>query len=115
MRHLESVTEKGSRSHWVAKAPLGASVSWDAEIITERPNELIGWRSLPDSTVDSAGSVHFRLTADGRGTEVRVELKYDPPAGKIGAKLACWLGESPKQQIEEDLTSFKRMMEAGKV
>ncbi|HTK78641.1 MAG TPA: SRPBCC family protein [Gemmataceae bacterium] len=115
MRHLESVTETGNRSHWVAKAPLGMTVSWDAEVITERPNELIGWRSLPGSMVDTAGSVHFQPTADGRATEVRVELKYDPPAGKVGATLAKWLGESPKQKIEEDLTNFKRMMEAGKV
>jgi uncharacterized membrane protein len=115
MRHLESVTEQGNRSHWVAKAPLGMSVSWDAEIITERSNELIGWRSLPGSMVDTAGSVHFQPTADGRASEVRVELKYDPPAGKVGATLAQWLGESPEEQIEEDLTTFKRMMEAGKV
>ena len=115
MRHLESVTEEGNRSHWVAKAPLGTSVSWDAEIITERANELIGWRSLPGSTVDTAGSVHFQSAAGGRGTEVRVELKYDPPAGKVGATLAECLGEAPEQQIEEDLTTFKRMMEAGKV
>jgi uncharacterized membrane protein len=115
MRHLESVTEEGNRSQWVAKAPLGTSVSWDAEIITERANELIGWRSLPGSTVDTAGSVHFKPTADGRWSEVRVELKYDPPAGQVGAALANWLGEAPEQEIEEDLTTFKRMMEAGKV
>jgi len=115
MRHLESVSVDGNRSHWVAKAPLGMSASWDAEIITERPNELIGWRSVPGSMVDTAGSVHFAQAPGGRGTEVQVTLKYDPPAGKVGATLANWLGEAPEQQIEEDLVTFKRMMEAGKV
>jgi uncharacterized membrane protein len=114
MRHLESVTVEGNRSHWVAKAPLGLSVSWDAEIITERPNELIGWRSIPGSMVDTAGSVHFESAPGGHGTQVRVELKYDPPAGKVGATLANWLGEAPEQQIAEDLNTFKRMMEAGR-
>src|SRR5207248_82918 len=115
MRHLESVTADGNRSHWVAKAPLGTSVSWDAEIITERPNELIGWRSLPGSTVDTAGSVHFGQAPGGRGTEVHVTLKYDPPAGKVGATVANWLGEAPEQEIAEDLSTFKRMMEAGEI
>ena len=63
--------------------------------------------------VDTAGSVHFSPVPGGRGTEVRVELKYDPPAGKVGAAAARWLGESPEQQIENDLNEFKRLMEAG--
>jgi uncharacterized membrane protein len=113
MRHLESVKVEGNKSHWVAKAPLGMSVCWEAETITERPNELIGWRSVPGSMVDTAGSVHFKPTPDGRGTEVKVTLKYDPPAGKVGATLANWLGEAPEQQIEEDLETFKRLMETG--
>src|SRR5438067_986104 len=105
MRHLASVKVDGNRSHWVAKAPLGMTVEWDAEVITERPNELIGWRSLPGSTVDTAGSVHFRSSAGGRGTEVTVTLKYDPPAGQVGATLARWLGEAPEEMIAEDLNA----------
>jgi len=84
-------------------------VSWDAEIINERPNELIAWRSLPGSMVETAGSVHF--TRSGRSTEVQVSLKYNPPAGQTGATLARWLGESPERQLEEDLQRFKRNME----
>ncbi|HKG15291.1 MAG TPA: SRPBCC family protein, partial [Pyrinomonadaceae bacterium] len=50
MHHLESVKVKGEgRSHWVAKAPAGTSVEWDAEITEDRPNELIAWRSLEGS------------------------------------------------------------------
>jgi len=113
MRHLKSVTVNGNRSHWVAKAPLGMSVEWDAEVYTDRRGEVISWRSLDGSEVDTAGSVHFTPAPGGRGTEVRVVLKYDPPAGKVGAAVANWLGEAPEQQIAEDLASFKRLMEAG--
>ncbi len=116
MRHLKSVTTTGpNRSHWVARAPLGASAEWDAEVHNEKPNELIAWRSLEGSGVDSAGSVHFTKAPGGRGTEVRVVLKYDPPGGKLGAGVAWLFGSAPEQQIQEDLRHFKQMMETGEV
>jgi uncharacterized membrane protein len=111
MHHLESVTVRDNRrSHWVAKGPLGVRVEWDAEIHNEKPNTLIAWRSLENSDVDTAGSVHFAPTLGG--TEVRVILKYNPPAGKLGAAVARLFGEAPEQQIEEDLRRFKDMMES---
>jgi len=113
MKHLRSVkSTAGNRSHWVAEAPFGASVEWDAEIINERPNEMIAWRSLEGSNVDSAGSVHFTRVPGG-GTEVLVVLKYEPPAGRLGAAVASLFGETPEQQIEEDLRRFKHMMETA--
>ncbi len=115
MSHLESVRTEGNRSHWVACGPLGTRAEWDAEIITERANELIGWRSLPGSEVDTAGSVHFRALPEGRGTEVCVALKYDPPAGKVGAAVARLFGSSPQAQIREDLRRLKQFMETGEI
>lgn len=116
MKHLRSVQSRGgNRSHWVAQGPGGVSVEWDAEIITERPNELIGWRSLPGSEVETAGSVHFQRGLGTQQTVVRVNLKYDPPGGKAGAAIAKLFGQEPEQQIRSDLQEFKQMMEAGKV
>jgi len=114
MSHLLTVIDLGDgKSHWVAKAPLGIQVAWDAEIINEKIGEMIAWRSLPGSMVETAGSVHFEKA--GRGTEVKVSLKYNPPAGQAGAALARWLGESPETQIEEDLERFKRLVENERV
>jgi uncharacterized membrane protein len=114
MNHLESVTmTSGNRSHWVAKAPAGTSVEWDAEVYNEKEGELIAWRSLGGADVDSAGSVHFTAAPGGSGTEVRVVLKYDPPGGAIGATVAKLFGEEPSQQIREDLRRFKQLMETG--
>jgi len=114
MDHLESVRVEGSgRSHWVAKAPAGTTVEWDAEIYNEKENELIAWRSLEGADVDNAGSVRFERAPEGRGTIVRVSLKYDPPGGLLGSTFAKLFGEEPSQQIEEDLRRFKQVMEAG--
>lgn len=118
MDHLESVKSTGAdgkRSHWVAKAPAGTTVEWDAEVINDKPNELIAWRSLENADVDNAGSVRFKEAAAGRGTEVKVSLEYDPPGGIVGATIAKLFGEEPSQQIEEDLRRLKRVMETGEI
>jgi uncharacterized membrane protein len=113
MDHLESVqVVDAQRSHWVAKGPGGTRVEWDAEIHNEIPNELIAWRSLPGSEVDHAGSVHFSPIHND-GTDVRVILRYAPPAGTVGAAVARLFGEEPSQQVAEDLRRFKQVMESG--
>lgn len=115
MTHLKEVQViDPRRSHWVAKAP-GGSVEWDAEIINEEPGRLIVWRSLPGADVESEGSVRFTPLPGRRGTVVRVNLRYAPPAGKVGALIASLFGEEPGQQIEEDLRRFKQVMETGEV
>ena len=116
MDHLESVQPQGERrSHWKAKAPLGKTVEWDAEIINERPNELIAWRSLDGADISNAGSVHFTPASGGRGTEVRVVMEYSPPLGRVGATVAKIFGEEPEQQVADDLRRFKQVMETGEM
>jgi uncharacterized membrane protein len=113
MNHLESVRRMGgNRSHWVAKAPGGSTVEWDAEVYNEKEGEMIAWRTLEGSQVASAGSVHFEPAGDN-ATNVRVNLKYDPPGGKLGSLVARLFGENPQRQIEEDLARFKEIMEGN--
>jgi len=116
MKHLDSVSvQDGRRSHWVARGPAGRTVEWDAEIINERENELIAWRSLEGADVRNAGSVRFRPDELGRGTWVKVSLMYQPPAGRLGAAVARLFGEEPHQQIEEDLRRLKQFLETGEI
>lgn len=116
MYHLDEVQVIGdNRSHWVAKGPAGSQVEWDAEITEDRPNERIAWRSLPNADVANAGSVEFSRAPGERGTIVRVEFEYSPPAGFVGASLAKLFGEEPEQQLKEDLRRFKQVMETGEI
>lgn len=116
MSHLESVTTgKPGRSTWVAKAPLGTRVEWSAEVINDRQDELIAWRSLPGSTVTNHGLVRFSDGPGGLGTEVKVLLEYNPPAGAVGATFARLFGENPSRQVANDLQRFKQLLEAGEI
>jgi uncharacterized membrane protein len=116
MDHLRSVEVTGERtSHWVANAPAGRTVEWDAEIVEDRPGELIAWRSSDTATVRSSGTVRFTPAPGNRGTEVTVEMEYAPPGGAIGAVVAKLFGEEPVQQLKDDLRRFKQVAETGEV
>lgn len=116
MKHLKQVQVYNSqRSHWVANAPLGVSVEWDADIINDQENHLIAWASVADADIDNSGFVRFQPATGGRGTEVKVVLEYNLPGGVVSAAIAKLFGESPEQQIGDDLRRFKMLMETGEI
>ena len=116
MYHLEDVRPLDDRrSHWVAKAPGGTTVEWDAEITDEAENQLIAWRSVEGATVPNAGSVRFAPAPADQGTELLVEIEYSPPGGRAGAAVARLFGEEPEQQMRDDLRRFKQVLETGEV
>jgi uncharacterized membrane protein len=113
MQHLEAVTTNDEKtSHWKAKAPLGQTVEWDAEVTSDIPNQRIGWKSLEGAFIPNSGVVEFLPTAD-RGTEMKVTMTYEAPGGKLGEWIAWALGEEPGIQIAHDLRRFKSLMETG--
>ncbi|MCU1347745.1 MAG: cyclase/dehydrase [Acidobacteria bacterium] len=115
MAHIESVQVTGDRrSHWKAKGPIGTA-EWDAELIEDNPGRLIAWRSLPQSEVPNYGTVRFQDAPGDRGTEVHVDIHYEPPAGRFGVTLAKLFGEEPQQQAADDLRRFKQIKECGLV
>lgn len=115
MSHLEAVEVKNGQSLWRAKAPAGRSVEWTAHLIVDRPNEMLAWASDTDASVPNQGSVRFLPAPGGRGTEVHVELFYEPPLGAVGALVAKLFGEEPSLQIKGDLRRLKQVLETGDV
>ncbi|MBD2563226.1 MULTISPECIES: SRPBCC family protein [Nostoc] len=116
MKHLKSVkVHNEKRSHWIANAPLGNSVEWDADILEDRENEFISWASVEGADVDNSGFVRFKKAPGDRGTEVKVVLEYNPPGGALAATVAKLFGEEPEQQIGDELRRFKMLMEAGEI
>lgn len=111
MDHVQAVWMVGDhRWHWVAKAPAGMEVEWDADVIDEKEGEYIVWQSLEGSDVPNEGSVHFNELPNGK-TQVTVSLVYFPLGGQMGAFIAKLFGEEPSGQVEDDLRNFKLIME----
>jgi uncharacterized membrane protein len=116
MVHLDDVRETGpGRSHWRATAPFGRTVEWDAETTLDEAGGRMAWRSVGDADVQNSGEVLFVPAPGNRGTEVRVTLNYDVPAGALGRAVAKYFGEEPSQQLDDDLRRLKQVVETGEV
>jgi uncharacterized membrane protein len=103
-----------TRSRWTVKGPAGARVSWDAELINDKPGELIAWRTNDSTLVNHAGSVTFEPAGEGK-TRVRVSLQYDPPGGRVGHAVASLVSADAGSQVANDLQEFKRALEEGRL
>lgn len=114
MEHIKSVKNIDDiHSKWKASLPVNlGSVKWTAAIVKDEPGKLLGWNSLPGSTIENAGKVEFRETAEG-GTELHVIFSYRAPLGVLGAGIAKLLTPAFEKIIESDIKSFKRYIETG--
>jgi len=114
-QHLDFIqTESLRQSHWVATGASGHVFEWDVIIETDIPNEMISWHST-HSDLQYAGFVQFEPTLNGQATNLRFNLAFTPPVGKLAILAEKIFGDDPKEQISQDLRAFKRLMELGNV
>ncbi len=112
-KHLKSVSSlDGKRSRWTARMPAGADLSWETELVEERPNRKLAWRSSEESEIISEGALVLDPLAGGR-TQLGVHLEYALPPGKTGRIFARLFGKHPDRLVDEELHRFKSRMESG--
>ena len=115
MPHLDSVTKIGDRAYrFIARSPIGGQLRWDAEIVADRQNESISWRSLPGSDVEVNGSVEIRRASGDRGTLLIARINYTPAQGGI-ASAARFLNKSANFVLRQDLRRAKALIETGEI
>ncbi len=116
MHHLDSVTViDNRRSKWTAIGPLNTKITWEAEIVAERQNEMISWRSVQGSNITVDGVVEFSTAPANRGTLITATIIYQPPAASVGRALAKLLGKDPDFLMRQDLRRFKALVETGEI
>lgn len=116
MDNLESVEDLGNgRSLWRARITRGRTTEWQAEITRDEKDREIAWRSVEGALVENSGMVQFAPGPGGRGTMLRVEIKYRMPGGSITANLARLINSEPGQQVADELRRLKMVLETGEV
>ena len=116
LSEIRAVDADKKRYHWKMKLPKGLGhLEWDAEIVDERPNELIAFRTYNGSDVSQSGRVEFIEAPGGRGTEMHATIKYYPPAGYIGSAAAKALNGYIATLVLEDMKRFKKLLETGEI
>jgi uncharacterized membrane protein len=114
MSHVERVEVLSpGRSRWRVKAPAGATLEWDAEIINDQPPHLLAWRTVAGAPVAHAGSVRF--VPQGAASRIEVSLQYDPPGGALAHAVAALMDADAGARIEHDLAEFKAALESGRI
>lgn len=105
MSGIQSVRRVSDRiTHWVTNIG-GVEREFDAEIVEDRPDERIAWRSTDGIT--HAGAVAF-TQLNSNTTRVWVRLEWSPEnlAERAGAALGF-----DNMQVRADLLRFKEFME----
>lgn len=110
--HLVSVEDLGEgHNRWTIKTPVG-HISWESEIIEDKENEIIRWRSTLDSRVKNSGSLSLEEKDGGAATEATVELCYNPPGAHDSYLKDKILEVITDSQMKDDLRKLKRIMES---
>ncbi|GAB1581208.1 SRPBCC family protein [Phyllobacterium phragmitis] len=116
MENIEQVQPTGeNQAVWTIAAPGGRTVDVETEVVEDRENELIAWRSVPGSDIETEGRVAFRDAPGGRGTQVEAIVAYKPPAGELGRLVAKLFQREPGIQGRHELKRFKMLMETGEI
>jgi uncharacterized membrane protein len=113
MDHVREIRVIDDRcSHWKVIGPAGLSVEWDAEITRLEPNKLFCWKTMPGTTVEHEGAIHFEEV--NGGTRLDIQMTYNPPAGALGHTIASLFRKDPKHAMDDDLVRMKSLLEEGK-
>ncbi len=118
MENLEQIEVKDAASGhavWTIKAPAGRTVDVETKIVREEEGELIAWRSIEGSDIDTEGRVTFTDAPGERGTRVSLIIAYKPPGGELGRVIAKAFLREPAIQARHDLKRFKMLMETGEI
>lgn len=112
LKEVQVISEK--KSHWVVEVH-GMQAEWDAEITLERQDEMLAWKSVKGSEVETSGSIWFSPAPGGKGTVVSLVLDYKIPGGKLAEIITKFTGEDPETLAQLNLRRLKAVLETGEV
>jgi len=109
---VESVAVDGER--WRVCGRVGPSrFAWEADVHIA-PDGSASWRAAPGSASFHTGTLEIRQAPDGRGSVVRIDVRYEP-AGAFARALAARLRGALERALGHALHRFREVLEAGEL
>src|SRR5262249_19212772 len=112
MEHVASVVPiDATRSRWVVGRPAGRKMTWETEIVEDRPGTGLAWRRVGRADVRHGGRVELYDATGDRGTVVCVRMTYEAPARHGRSALTRVFRNDPETQVRGDLRRFRELAE----
>ncbi|MCW3816831.1 cyclase [Micromonospora sp. DR5-3] len=100
-----------NRWRCVASDPAGGGTEWRAELTVDGPGRL-SWR-VTEGPVAERGRVELVPAPQGRGTEIRAELRWR--SGRVRQLLGLASRHDPDLALRSALRRIKSLIETGQV
>lgn len=107
--HFADVTAlDGRTADWVASGPAGGAYRWRTEITDSSAHE-IRWSSVEGADVPNTGLLTFRPAPGNRGTELHLDVRFDPPGGIVGEAASKLFHIVPGEIVHKALYKFRAL------
>lgn len=110
---VESIAPGSRKGSWevIFTGPAGLPLRFEVELIDLVPNRHVAWRSREGGRIEMEGTLHLSAREDS-GTDIDLELHYNPPGGMLGEALATLLGAGVESGLKEDIPRIQRTLQS---
>lgn len=116
MSHFAVLTPLGAgHVRWTLHDPLGRAHHWETELVADEPNRMLRWATAPNSLLIKSLTLTLAAAPGDRGTEMKLHLRMERPAGALGSVITKLLGAVPTWVVDRALGNIKSLLEAGEL
>lgn len=113
--HFADVTPLDDHTaDWVARGPAGGEYRWRTQI-ADAVSDDVRWSAMEGADVPNAGQLVFRPAPGDRGTELHLDVRFDPPGGAIGTAIGKLFHIAPAEIVRKALYRFRALALTGEI
>jgi uncharacterized membrane protein len=101
-------------AEWTASGPAGGEYRWRTETRQTSPTE-VRWSSLEGADVANTGTLLLRQAPGDRGTELHLDVRFDPPGGVVGEAVSKLFHIVPREIVSKALYRFRALAMTGEI
>jgi uncharacterized membrane protein len=113
--HFAEVTASSDRmAEWVARGPAGGEYRWLTQM-DDSGADTLRWSTLDGADVANTGTLTFRPAPGDRGTELHLDVRFDPPGGIVGEAASKLFHIVPREIVLTALYRFRALALTGEI